>query len=173
MIKFFRQIRYNLMQTGKTGKYFKYAIGEILLVVIGILIALQINNWNEGRKTQSQEQVILEVLHTDFNHNLNAFNTAVSVHRRTLNACDIIIRNMKSTMKYTRLPIIWSRVLVIPTFVNMSWNFIFLLNSTIPQTRRILTVTPLKILAPSQPTMRTTIAPSKFGRYPPIFSKML
>jgi len=38
------------METGKTGKYFKYAIGEIILVVIGILIALQINNWNEGRK---------------------------------------------------------------------------------------------------------------------------
>ena len=34
----------------KTGKYLKYAIGEILLVVIGILIALSINNWNEGRK---------------------------------------------------------------------------------------------------------------------------
>jgi hypothetical protein len=39
MIKFFRKIRYNLMETGKTGKYFKYATGEIFLVVIGILIA--------------------------------------------------------------------------------------------------------------------------------------
>jgi hypothetical protein len=45
MIKFFRQIRFKLMETGKTSKYFKYAIGEIVLVVIGILIALQINNW--------------------------------------------------------------------------------------------------------------------------------
>jgi len=50
MIKFFNKIRYNLMETGKTGKYFKYAIGEIVLVVIGILIALQINNWNENQK---------------------------------------------------------------------------------------------------------------------------
>ncbi|NND80770.1 MAG: hypothetical protein HKN53_12795 [Maribacter sp.] len=47
MIKFFRRIRYNLMEKGKTGKYVKYAIGEIVLVVIGILIALSINNWNE------------------------------------------------------------------------------------------------------------------------------
>lgn len=50
MIKFFRTIRQNLLSEGKTGKYLKYAIGEIILVVIGILIALQINNWNEERK---------------------------------------------------------------------------------------------------------------------------
>lgn len=50
MIKFFRKIRQNLLMENKTGKYFKYAIGEIFLVVIGILIALQINNWNENKK---------------------------------------------------------------------------------------------------------------------------
>ncbi|MGB5377521.1 DUF6090 family protein [Muriicola sp.] len=50
MIKFFRKIRQNLLSEGKTGKYLKYAIGEIILVVIGILIALQINNWNEQQK---------------------------------------------------------------------------------------------------------------------------
>ena len=50
MIKFFRKIRQNLLVENKTGKYLKYAIGEIVLVVIGILIALQINNWNENRK---------------------------------------------------------------------------------------------------------------------------
>ena len=50
MIKFFRKIRQQLLSEGKIGKYFKYAIGEIVLVVIGILIALQINNWNEERK---------------------------------------------------------------------------------------------------------------------------
>ena len=50
MIKFFSKIRQNLLNEGKTTKYLKYAIGEIVLVVIGILIALQINNWNEQRK---------------------------------------------------------------------------------------------------------------------------
>src|SRR6056297_3227687 len=54
MIKFFRKIRQTLLSDGKTGKYFKYAIGEIILVVIGILIALQINNWNEERKLQNE-----------------------------------------------------------------------------------------------------------------------
>ncbi|WP_431135570.1 DUF6090 family protein [Psychroserpens mesophilus] len=54
MIKFFRRIRQNFISEGKTAKYVKYAIGEIVLVVIGILIALQINNWNEARKTNNQ-----------------------------------------------------------------------------------------------------------------------
>ena len=53
MIKFFRTIRQNLIMENKTGKYFKYAIGEIVLVVIGILIALQINNWNEAQKAKA------------------------------------------------------------------------------------------------------------------------
>lgn len=59
MIKFFRKIRQNLLSEGKTGKYLKYAIGEIFLVVIGILIALQINNWNEDRKSRRAERDIL------------------------------------------------------------------------------------------------------------------
>ena len=56
MIKFFRHIRQQLISENKTGKYFKYAIGEIVLVVIGILIALSINNWNENRKAKNLAQ---------------------------------------------------------------------------------------------------------------------
>ena len=47
------------MEQNKTGKYFKYAIGEIILVVIGILIALSINNWNEDRKDKVREKATL------------------------------------------------------------------------------------------------------------------
>jgi hypothetical protein len=54
------------MEQNKTGKYFKYAIGEIVLVVIGILIALQINNWNELRKSNLEERSALENIHRDF-----------------------------------------------------------------------------------------------------------
>jgi hypothetical protein len=63
MIKLFRTIRYDLMDKNKSGKYLKYAIGEIILVVIGILIALQINNWNEHRKDSIEEKAILKNLH--------------------------------------------------------------------------------------------------------------
>ena len=59
MIKFFRKIRQNLLMENKTGKYFKYAIGEIILVVIGILIALQLNNLNENKKNDVFEKEIL------------------------------------------------------------------------------------------------------------------
>ncbi len=65
MIKFFRKIRQNLLMENKTGKYFKYAIGEIILVVIGILIALSINNWNENRKNNIVEQGTLLSLKSD------------------------------------------------------------------------------------------------------------
>jgi hypothetical protein len=64
MIKFFRKIRYDLMEKNKTGKYLKYAIGEIILVVIGILIALSINNWNQKHKNDQLANVFL----TDFKH---------------------------------------------------------------------------------------------------------
>jgi hypothetical protein len=74
MIKFFRKIRYNLMETGKTGKYLKYAIGEILLVVIGILIALNINNWNEHKKNDTKIVNTLKEIQSDILIDIKASN---------------------------------------------------------------------------------------------------
>ncbi len=65
MINFFRKIRLDHMEKNKTSKYFKYAIGEIILVVIGILIALQINNWNIERLNKTEEQSYLKAIQTD------------------------------------------------------------------------------------------------------------
>jgi hypothetical protein len=65
MIKFFRKIRQNLLSENKFRKYLTYAIGEIILVVIGILIALQINNWNEGRKMSIAEKELYQRILTD------------------------------------------------------------------------------------------------------------
>ncbi len=62
MIKFFRKVRQRLLSENKFSKYVLYAIGEIILVVIGILIALSINNWNENRKDSIEEKAILESL---------------------------------------------------------------------------------------------------------------
>jgi hypothetical protein len=60
MIKFFRKIRKNLLLEGNTGKYLKYAIGEIVLVVIGILIAIQVSNWNEVRKSNNKTEALFD-----------------------------------------------------------------------------------------------------------------
>ena len=59
MIKFFRKIRKNLVSENRLTRYLLYAIGEIVLVVIGILIALQINNWNEDNKGKAFEREML------------------------------------------------------------------------------------------------------------------
>jgi hypothetical protein len=69
MIKFFRNIRQSLIKEGKTTNYLKYAIGEIVLVVIGILIALQINNWNTKRLEKIEEIELLIKLQSEFETN--------------------------------------------------------------------------------------------------------
>ncbi|MUP43464.1 hypothetical protein FLP08_12835 [Gramella aestuarii] len=77
MIKFFRTIRRKLLLAGKTGQYLKYAIGEIVLVVIGILIALQINNWNETSKLKKEEVVYLKRLKLDLKKDTIYYNTSI------------------------------------------------------------------------------------------------
>jgi hypothetical protein len=78
MIKYFRKIRQNLLMENKTGKYFKYAIGEIILVVIGILIALQINNWNENRKQSNIIQNYYYQLEEDFDDETDNLKDKIS-----------------------------------------------------------------------------------------------
>jgi hypothetical protein len=74
------------METGKTGKYFKYAIGEILLVVIGILIALQINNWNNYRIDRQNEKQLLSNLRQEFKTNLEELKFDHQINTKCLNA---------------------------------------------------------------------------------------
>lgn len=82
MIKFFRKIRFNLVSENKTGKYIKYAIGEIILVMIGILLALQVNNWNEKRKDHLKEIASLKSLKSEL---------------------EISLEELKSDYKFTKL----------------------------------------------------------------------
>lgn len=69
MIRLFRNIRQKLVSENKVIAYLRYAIGEILLVVIGILIALQVNNWNENRKLQNDKHKLLQALKKEFLEN--------------------------------------------------------------------------------------------------------
>ena len=70
MLRFFRQIRQRLLTENRFSKYLLYAVGEILLVVIGILIALQVDNWNENRKARRELNTILVEIHKDLNNDL-------------------------------------------------------------------------------------------------------
>ncbi|MBO0340602.1 DUF6090 family protein [Flagellimonas profundi] len=94
MIKLFRNIRKQLLNEGKTSKYLKYAIGEIVLVVIGILIALQINNWNENRKNNLLEQQLLKALLTEFETNLANLDRVIKFN-------DSNIKNSVSLGRFT------------------------------------------------------------------------
>jgi len=94
MIKIFRQIRRQLIGEGKTGKYFKYAIGEIVLVVIGILIALQVNNWNEQRKQNKQERYIIEQLQTEFKADSIMLARMIMLTSDKINAVNFMIKSI-------------------------------------------------------------------------------
>src|SRR6056297_2662417 len=67
MLRFFRHIRKSLMEQNKIRSYLFYAVGEILLVMIGILLALQVNNWNEERIAMEEEHFLLTSAKEDFN----------------------------------------------------------------------------------------------------------
>jgi hypothetical protein len=88
MIKFFRHILQNLLMQNKTGKYFKYAIGEIVLVVIGILIALQINNWNQKKSDRKIEQDYIASLIEDTKTDLSNFKNAIALNEKRIKILD-------------------------------------------------------------------------------------
>ncbi|MBK8390276.1 MAG: hypothetical protein IPL23_13785 [Saprospiraceae bacterium] len=79
MIKLFRNIRQSLLAEGKTSKYLKYAIGEIILVVIGILIALSINTWNENNNLSKKEVALLTDLKNDIEADMSTLESQDSI----------------------------------------------------------------------------------------------
>ena len=118
MIKFFRSIRYNLMENNKASRYLIYAIGEIVLVVIGILIALQINNWNEGRKDKIKEHSILVQLEEEYIANLQQLNEKMQLRTRIIQSGFTLLRYMNSPELVQRDSIIFhlSNIIFDPTF---------------------------------------------------------
>ena len=108
MIKFFRKIRQKLLSENKFSKYLIYAIVEIILVVIGILIALQINIWNSKRLENKEERNVLINLKKDFQQNQVSLESVISDNEKYLKS-DLNILNFnrdESTIKTEDLFII-------------------------------------------------------------------
>ena len=82
------------MKKNNIGAYLKYAFGEIVLVMIGILLALQVNTWNENRKDRNKEKALLKELHKDFKKNLESFQPIKQLQINTLNSGNIVFRNI-------------------------------------------------------------------------------
>ncbi len=110
MIKFFRQIRYKLMEQNKTSRYLKYAIGEIILVVIGILIALQINNWNEDRKTRQSEIKYLTNIKLDIERDLVALDTQIKLRKNKFATTESLILHIDGVKPISDLDVLSKNV---------------------------------------------------------------
>ena len=119
MIKFFRKIRQNLLSEGKTGKYLKYAIGEIFLVVIGILIALQINNWNTNRLQNKKERLLLNELHQEFVQNKAQLENVLFIHKRTFKSAQFLKSKLPINLKTENLDSLSYHI------HKLAWHFTF------------------------------------------------
>ena len=84
MFRFFRTIRQTLINEGKTSKYFRYAVGEILLIVIGILIALQIQNWNQKRLDRIEERYLLIELKDNLNQEAERLEYGIEMQKEQI-----------------------------------------------------------------------------------------
>ena len=91
MIKFFRKIRQNMIKENRVSKYILYAIGEIILVVIGILIALQINNNNEANKERTKELNYLKNIKTDLLLNITNINSFIETRESQIQSANIVL----------------------------------------------------------------------------------
>jgi hypothetical protein len=100
MIKLFRKIRYDLMEKNKTGKYLKYALGEIVLVVIGVLIALQINNWDNENSYKEKEIALLSEMVRNLKLNVDQFSTEIEKQDSIIRNIDVFMNQIKNNTPY-------------------------------------------------------------------------
>ncbi len=100
MIKFFRRVRQRLITENKFSKYLLYAIGEIVLVMIGILLALQINNWNEEQKSIKKGREILVDIRENVKSNTIQFQEDIEITKQVINSIDIVLNNITVTKIY-------------------------------------------------------------------------
>jgi len=91
MLRYFRTFRQRLLSQNRVSRYLLYAAGEIVLVVIGILIALQINNWNEARKLRVQEIRVYEEIRHELSEAILDIQDDLDDHRRDLRSNEIVL----------------------------------------------------------------------------------
>jgi len=101
MLSYFRKIRKQLANDNPSMKYLRYAIGEIVLVVIGILIALQINTWNEERNKRQEEQFLLENLLENLQTNLALLSEGTLQLEDFNESAEIILQVLRSNTIYS------------------------------------------------------------------------
>lgn len=119
MIKLFRHIRQRLLNQSKTSQYLAYGIGEILLVVIGILIALGINNWNQTHENRKAEQQILAQLEKEYESNLQQLESKIYIREQVIESSFKILAYRKLPMAQVNADsfnLYLSRVITRPTF---------------------------------------------------------
>ncbi len=121
MLTFLRNIRRSLIEKGALHKYLLYAIGEIALVVIGILIALQINNWNEYRKDRVKEKEILANLAENFELNIATLETDIERHHEFNRSSRIVLNVLDNRLPFVdSLDIHFHRARVPKTMLSLS-----------------------------------------------------
>lgn len=102
MITFFRKARMKFIMNKKIGKYLAYMVGEIALVVIGILIALEINNWNEAQVLKEREIEMLESFQGQFSADLKELDFALAFYGETEQSMSIILEHLEEDKPYDK-----------------------------------------------------------------------
>ena len=103
MINFFRNIRRQLANENKFQRYFRYAFGEVALIMIGIFMALQLQNWNEKRKQEIQFKATLEQLYNTITDDLWYYDDATNNSKNVVNTIDELL-NYTDGMPFQDLP---------------------------------------------------------------------
>ncbi len=99
-MRIFNRLRLNAIQFIKIRKYLIYAIGEILLITIGILIALNLNNWNQNQNAKAVEIKTLQEIHLGLSDDLKDLQFSLGFYRDSKNSCDILISHFKNKLPY-------------------------------------------------------------------------
>lgn len=100
MIRFFRSIRQRLLAQGRITRYLTYALGEIVLVMIGILLALQINDWNEQRKLRTAEIKLLRNFESSLESDVESFVEYIEEYRTIHRSIRLLMTHMKADLPY-------------------------------------------------------------------------